>query len=87
MQINQLLGVGTNYTYRFPNSSELFDYWVEYGAKATGGKYHRIRIGFGTPAVCGSTWPHLVVWIDEHPSVEFTAADDFDVSDEVPTKI
>ena len=86
MQVLRMTGVGTDYIYRWPDDSETFAYFVDYLARDGGGK-HEIRIAIGIRKAYGQPRTRVIVFIDNHPEVEFFGTDDFDVSGEVMAEL
>lgn len=87
MQIQDLVAVGENLNYRWPSgNSEPYAHWVRYQAVATDGT-HDIQIGFGMRPTYGRDRRRIVVWIDNHPHVEFLGTDDFERTGDVVAEI
>lgn len=87
MQILDLVAIGQDFTYRWPSGdNEPYPHWVQYRAAAADGA-HDIRIGFGTRPTYGRPRRGVVIWIDNHPHVEFLGADDLERSGDVLAEI
>jgi len=87
MQILDVVGVGTDYDHRWPNSTvERYATWIMYKARAIDGE-HQVMIAFGEREAYGRNRPRVLVVIDGYPTVEFLGADDFVASGEVLSEI
>lgn len=86
MHILKINDVGRDYEYKWPESTETFDYFMEYIAKAEDSE-HNVKIGFGKRPAYGKDRFRVVIWIDGNPDAEFVGADDFEKSGEVLSEI
>jgi hypothetical protein len=87
MLLLDLQAAGTDYAYVWPDGNqEDYGQWIEYRALGPDAE-HTVRIGFAIRPAYGSPRKRVVVWIDDHPQVEFVGADDFDRSGDVLTEI
>jgi len=86
MHIVRLRDAGRNFTYQWPDSSETYDYYVEYVGLAEDGE-HTIRIAFGKRFTYGKERVRVIVFIDGYPHAEFFSADDFEKSGDLLSEI
>lgn len=86
MHIIKIKDAGRDYKYKWPESTETFDYFMEYITKAEDGE-HDVKIGFGRRPTYGKDRIRVVIWIDGKPDAEFVGADDFEKSGEVLSEI
>ena len=87
MQILDIVGVGTDYDQRWPDSTvERYATWIMYKARDADGE-HQVRIAFGERQAYGRNRPRVLVVIDGSPIAEFLGADDFAASGEVLSEI
>lgn len=87
MQIISVIETGSNFEYRWPDTSvETYPNWIKYLARAEDGS-HEVTITFGTREVYGKERLRVLVLIDGYPQAEFFGVDDIDYSGEVLSEI
>ncbi len=87
MQLLDVASTGTNYQYRWPDTStETYASWVEYRAHSADGN-HPVRVAFGDRDTYGKPRRRVLVLIDGHPHAEFLGADDFDCTGDILSEI
>lgn len=83
MQIVNLRNVLQNFDYKWPKDIESFDSGIEYDAVTASGPCI-VRIGYCYRQTYGKNRRRIVVWIEGYPYAEFIAADDFEISAQIP---
>jgi len=87
MKIVKIIDTGKEFTHKWPDSEETFDYFIEYEAKAEDGD-HRVKIGFGKRETYGiEDRTRVIILIDGKVYTEFLSADDFEVSGEILSEV
>lgn len=86
MRVIKIKSVGGSFKYQWPEGTEAFDNFVEYGAITEDGE-HNVKIGFGKRHTYGRDRIRVVIWIDDHPHAEFLGVDNFESSGEVLSEI
>lgn len=77
---------GRDYEYKWPESTETFENFMEYITIAED-KRHTVKIGFGRRPVYGKDRIRVVIWIDNKPEAEFFGAEDFEKSGDLLSEI
>ena len=87
MQLLNIIDSSMNFSFTWPGGDvEQYDIAITYKSISNDGK-HKIRLGFGYRGVYGKNRRRVVIWIDDHPYVEFFGADDFEITGEVLSEI
>ena len=76
MRILNIQGAGTNYSHRFPDSTQLFPTWIEYAVAMDSG-VQTIRLAFGNHHVFDADRAHIIAFHRGLSVAEFAGADDF----------
>jgi len=87
MHVIKIKDVRKNFNYKWPKDEEMYNHYVEYIARDDNGGEHTIGIGFGMREVYKRNRTRVVVWIDNHPQIEFFGADNFGETGEVLSEI
>ena len=86
MQILAVSGTGKNYPYRWPDTIEEYNFWIDYLTREGDDEYI-VRIGFGIRDVYSMARARVVAWVNGQPEAEFFGIDDYSKTGDLITEI